>query len=78
VIGAARQRADRLRRAAATSAPPSRGNLDSLLQHLAAANSAENQQTLVAAMRLGREFSPIQLLALALVGGFFAGRKLAK
>jgi hypothetical protein len=69
VIGAARQRAVRLRRAAAASAPASRGNVDSLLQHLAAAGSAENQQALVAAM---------QLLALALIGGFIAGRKLAR
>jgi hypothetical protein len=75
VIGAARLR---LRRAAAASAPASRGNVDSLLQHLAAAGSAENQQALVAAMQRGREFSPMQLLALALIGGFIAGRKLAR
>jgi len=70
VIGAARQQSGRLRPAAAVSAPASRGNVDSLLQHLAAAGSAQDQQALDAAMRLGRKFSPMQLLALALIGGF--------
>src|SRR5208282_4410117 len=78
VIGAVRQRSARLNPAAALSAPASRGNVDSLLQHLAAAGSAQDQQALDAAMRLGRKFSPMQLLALALIGGFIVGRKLTK
>jgi len=49
VIGAVRQRSARLNPAAAVSAPASRGNVDSLLQHLAAAGSAQDQQALDAA-----------------------------
>jgi len=78
VIGAARRRAGRLRPAAAASAPASRGNVDWLLQHLATAGTAQDQQALDAAMRLGREFSPRELLALALIGGFIVGRRLTK
>lgn len=67
-----RRRADRLRRVAAAS-PASTANVDSLLQSLAA-----DSIPLVAAMRLARELSPMQLFALALIGGFVAGRKLGK
>src|SRR5271157_4760426 len=49
VIGAVHQRSARLNPAAALSAPASRGNVDSLLQHLAAAGSAQDQQALDAA-----------------------------
>ena len=77
-IGVARRRAGLLRRATAASAPPSPGNFDSLLQSLAAAGATQDQLALVAAMRRGRELSPMQLLAVALVGGFIAGRKLGK
>lgn len=77
-IVATRWRAGRLRRVAATSAPASPENVDSLLQSLAAANTPHDQLALVAAVRLGRELSPMQLLALALIGGFIAGRKLGK
>src|SRR5271166_627109 len=78
LIGAASQRAGRLRRAALASAPASRGNVRSLLQYFAAAGTAQDQQALEAAMRLGREFSTMQLLALALIGGFIVGRRLTR
>ena len=73
----ARRRARRLRLAAmASSAPAPLEDLDLLLLHLLAAGAQQEQ--LAAAMRLGRELSPMQLFALALIGGFIAGKKLAK
>ena len=76
-IGMARRRARRLRLAAmASSAPAPLEDLDSLLLHVLAAGAQQEQ--LAAAMRLGRELSPMQLFALALIGGFIAGKKLAK
>ncbi len=76
-IGMARRRARRLRLAAmASSAPAPVEDLDSLLLHVLAAGAQQEQ--LAAAMRLGRELSPMQLFALALIGGFIAGKKLAK
>ncbi len=77
-IGVARRRARRLRLAAMASASASLEDIDSLLQYLVAAGAQQDQLALVAAMRLGRELSPMQLLALALIGGFIAGRNLAK
>ena len=75
-IGMARRRARRLRLAAMASASAPVEDIDSLLLHLLAAGAQQEQ--LAAAMRLGRELSPMQLFALALVGGFIAGKKLAK
>jgi hypothetical protein len=75
-VWAARRRAALGRRAAA--APTTPGNVDSLIQSLAGAGAPEDQQALAAAMRLGRQLSPIQILALALISGFIAGRKLSK
>lgn len=75
-VGMARRRARRLRLAAMASASASVEDLNSILQHLVAAGAKQDQ--LAAAMRLGRELSPMQLFALALVGGFIAGKKLAK
>jgi len=75
-VGMARRRARRLRLAAMASASASVEDLNSILQHLVAAGAQQDQ--LAAAMRLGRELSPMQLFALALVGGFIAGKKLAK
>ncbi len=72
----ARRRARRSRLAAMASASASVEDLNSILQHLVAAGAQQDQ--LAAAMRLGRELSPMQLFALALVGGFIAGKKLAK
>ena len=77
-IGAARRRARRLRLAAMASASAPVADIDSLLRHLVAAGAQQDQLALAAAMRLGRELSPMQLLALALIGGFIAGKKLAK
>ena len=75
-IGMARRRARRSRLAAMASASAPVEDIDSLLQHLLAAGAQREQ--LAAAMRLGRELSPMLLFALALVGGFIAGKKLAK
>jgi hypothetical protein len=75
-IGMARRRARRLRLAAMASASAPVADIDSLLRHLVAAGAQQDQLALVA--RLGRELSPMQLLALALIGGFIAGKKLAK
>lgn len=72
-VWAARRRAAAGRRGAAAPANP--GNVD-WLQSLAGAGTPEDQQALAAAMRLGRQLSPIQVLALALISGFIAGRKL--
>ncbi len=74
-IGMARRRARRLRLAAMASSAPV-ADIDALLQQLLAAGAQQEQLTLAA--RLGRELSPMQLLALALIGGFIAGRKLPK
>lgn len=71
-----RRRAARLRRAAAVPASP--GDVDSLLQTIAATSNQPDQSALIAAMRLGRALSPMQMLVLALIGGFVAGRKLGK
>lgn len=73
-IGVARRRAARLRRAAASSA----GNVDALLQSVAATGVPQDQLALIAAMRLGREHSTMQLLVLTVAAGFMAGRKLRK
>ncbi len=75
-VAMARRRARRLRLAAMASASASVEDLNSILRHLVAAGAQQDQ--LAAAMRLGRELSPMQLFALALVGGFIAGKKLAK
>jgi hypothetical protein len=72
-IEAARRRAARLRRAAAAASPPA---VDSLLQSQATPDAPPEQLALIAAMRLGRELSTMQLLALTLAAGFMAGRKL--
>ena len=75
-VGMARRRARRLRLAAMASASAPVEDINSILQHLVAAGAQQDQ--LAAAMRLGRELSPMELFALALVGGFIAGKKLAK
>ena len=74
-IAMARRRARRARLAARASSAPVE-DIDTLLRHLVAAGAQQDQLALVA--RLGRELSPMQLLALALIGGFIAGKKLAK
>jgi hypothetical protein len=78
VIWATRRRAFWFRHAAAAPAPEVSGTSDLLIQSLAAAGPTQDQLALVAAMRLVRELTPMQLLALALIGGFVAGRKIGK
>ena len=73
--GIARRRARRSRRAAMASSAPVE-DIDALLRRFVAAGAEGDQ--LATAARLGRELSPMQLLALALVGGFIAGQKLSK
>jgi hypothetical protein len=58
---------------AAAPAPPE--NLEALLRSLAAAGTPQDQMALVAALRVGRDLSPMELLAISLIGGFLAGRK---
>jgi hypothetical protein len=62
--------------APAASAPPD--NLEALLQSLTAASTPQDQKALIAALRVGRDLSPIELLAIALISGFFAGRTTGK
>jgi Kef-type K+ transport system membrane component KefB len=73
-IAMARRRARRSRLAPVAPASAPVEDIDSLLRRLAAAGAEQEQLALAA--RLGRELSPMQLLALALVGGFIAGRNL--
>jgi uncharacterized membrane protein len=47
-------------------------------ESLAAAEPAQDQPALIAAMRRGCELSPRQLLALMLAVGFIAGRRLGR
>lgn len=53
-------------------APPE--NLEALLRSLAGAGTPQDQMALIAALKVGREVSPMQLLAISLISGFFAGR----
>lgn len=57
------------------SAPALSENLETLLQSLAAAGSSQDQTALIAALRVGRDPSPMELIAISLVSGFFAARK---
>jgi len=61
LLAISRRRACRLTRGAAASSLASPDDVESLLRSLAAAG---------APMRLGRELSPLQVAALALIGGF--------
>jgi hypothetical protein len=78
VIWVTRRRAFRFRCAAVASAPATSGTIDAFIQSLAAASTPQDQLALVAAMRLGRQLTSMQLLALALIGGYVAGRKIGK
>jgi len=73
-----RRRAARRVRCAAAAAPAPVGPVTSLLEALAEAGTPEDREVMAAAARLGRELSPVQLLALAVIGGFIVGRKLDK
>ena len=79
VIGAfiwTRRRARRMQANAAASTPA--GNVNSFLQGFIATGAPDQQSTLDAAMRFAHDMTPMQLVALALIGGFTAGRKLRK
>jgi hypothetical protein len=81
VVGVMRRRAARSRRTMAGSA--SSGPTDLLQQRLTTAGSPQadgalGDLALATALQLGRELSPGQLIALAIIGGFIAGRKLGK
>jgi hypothetical protein len=58
--------------------PAPAGTVTSVLESLAAAGTPQDREVMAAAMRLGRELSPMQLLALVAIGGFIVGRKLDK
>jgi hypothetical protein len=53
-------------------------NLEALLQSLSAAGAPQDQKALIAALRVGRDLSPMELLAVSLISGFFAGRGASK
>jgi hypothetical protein len=71
-----RRRARRMRPNAAASTPA--GNVNSFLQSFIATGAPDQQSTLDGAMRFARDMTPMQLVALALIGGFTAGRKVRK
>ncbi len=77
-IPAWRRKKARLRRAAmaAASAPPQ--SLASLFEGLLAAGALGDQKNLLAVLRLGRKLTSLDLVALALFGGFIASRQLGK
>ncbi len=64
------------RPASAAQAPPE--NFETLLQSLSAVRTPQGQNALTAALRVGRDLSPMELLAVSLIGGFFAGRGASK
>lgn len=80
ILGASawRRRSARLRRAARTPAPATPNSSASLLEDLIAAGGLGEQKNLLAAIELGRKMKPLELVALALVGGFLAARKLGE
>jgi hypothetical protein len=69
----ARWRASSAKPPAAT--PPAPEKLETLLRALAAAGGTEDQAALMAAMKVGRDLSPMELVATSLVSGFVAGRR---
>ena len=71
-----RRQIRRVRSAAAALAAV--GPVTSLLQSLAEVGTPLDREVIAAAARLGREISPMQLLTLAVIGGFIVGRKLDK
>ncbi|GGJ45378.1 hypothetical protein [Neoroseomonas lacus] len=59
-------------------APAAPEDLELLLRSLGEAGNAQDQAALIAALRLGRDLTPMELLAVSLIGGFFAGRRAGK
>lgn len=62
----------------AASSPASPVDFESIAGSFAAAGSSREQLAWVAAMELGRALTPLQLVAVALIGGFVAGRRIRK
>lgn len=60
--------------AARPAPPPPPENLEALIQSLAAAGLPQDRMALIAALRVGRDLSAMELLAISLISGFFAGR----
>jgi hypothetical protein len=54
--------------------PPPPETLEAVLRSLAAAGTPQDQMALIAALKVGRDLSPMELLAISLISGFFAGR----
>ncbi len=77
-VSAWRKRNARLRRTAAASPNPSPESLALLVESLLATGVLGDQKNLLAATRLGAKLKPLELVALALVGGFIVSRKLDK
>ncbi len=74
-----RRRVERLARGAASAPPPAPSeNIDSFFQSMADVGAPQDRQALLAALQLGRGLSPLQLITIALIGGFIVGRKLGK
>jgi len=73
-----RYRRIRRRRSIAAVAPAPATDIEALVQSLGTAGSPVDQRALMAAMQVGRNLSPTQLLLIAVMGGFVAGRKLGK
>ena len=80
ILGASawRRRIDRLRRAAMPTPPAPPKTLASLIEALLDAGALGAQKGPLAAMRLGQKLSALDLVALALLGGFIAARRLGK
>jgi len=55
--------------------PPAPEKLEALLRALTAGSGPEDQAALMAAMKVGRDLSPMELVATSLVSGFLAGRR---
>jgi hypothetical protein len=68
----------RLRRAAAIAAPPSSSNVNPLHQTFEATGDAQEQLAAIAQVRMSRNLSPMQTVALGLIGGFIVGRRMRK
>jgi hypothetical protein len=66
------------RGAASAPTPAPSESIHSFFQGLAGAGAPKDREALLAAMQIGRELTPLQLLAIALISGFIVGRKLFK
>ena len=67
-----------LRRAAAIEAAPSSSDVNPLHQTFGAAGDAQEQLAAIALVQMGRNLSPMQTVALGLMGGFIVGRRMGR